>query len=54
MHEVFLQRLANHPVLRTDINFKIFLEYEQEVGNITDCFLMFYLTYRLPFLLCTN
>lgn len=32
MHEVFLQRLANHPVLRTDINFKIFLEYEQELG----------------------
>jgi hypothetical protein len=31
MHEVFLQRLAAHPVLRTDVNFKVFLEYEQEV-----------------------
>lgn len=31
MHEVFLQRLASHPRFRLDANFKIFLEYEQEV-----------------------
>ena len=31
MHEVFLQRMAAHPVLRTDVNFKVFLEYDQEV-----------------------
>ena len=31
MHEVFLQRMAAHPVLRTDVNFKVFLEYEPEV-----------------------
>ena len=31
MHEVFLQRLASHPMLRNDVNFKVFLEYDQEV-----------------------
>ena len=31
MHEVFLQRMAAHPILRTDVNFKVFLEYEPEV-----------------------
>ena len=31
MHEVFLCRLAAHPSLRKDENFKIFLEYKQEV-----------------------
>ena len=31
MHEVFLQRMAAHPVLRSDVNFKVFLEYEPEV-----------------------
>jgi len=31
MHEVFLQRMAAHPVLRSDVNFKVFLEYDQEV-----------------------
>lgn len=31
MHEVFLQRLAAHPVLRNDVNYKVFLEYELEV-----------------------
>ncbi|XP_071834125.1 sorting nexin-6-like isoform X2 [Apostichopus japonicus] len=29
MHEVFLQRLAAHPTLRTDHNFRVFLEYKQ-------------------------
>lgn len=31
MHEVFLQRLAAHPVLRSDSNFRIFLEYKDDV-----------------------
>ncbi|KAL1484331.1 hypothetical protein MTO96_032632, partial [Rhipicephalus appendiculatus] len=30
MHELFLQRLALHPVFRTDSNFHVFLEYEKE------------------------
>ncbi|XP_064623249.1 sorting nexin-6-like isoform X2 [Lineus longissimus] len=32
MHEVFLQRLAAHPVLRTDVNFRVFLEYDQDLS----------------------
>ena len=32
MHEVFLQRLAAHPVLRTDMNFEVFLQYDQDVS----------------------
>ncbi|XP_072032485.1 sorting nexin-6-like isoform X2 [Amphiura filiformis] len=32
MHEVFLQRLAAHPQLRNDHNFKVFLEYKQELN----------------------
>lgn len=32
MHEVFLQRLAAHPKFRQDQNFRIFLEYEQDVS----------------------
>ena len=32
MHEVFLQRLAAHPTLRSDVNFKVFLEYDQDVS----------------------
>ena len=32
MHEVFLQRLAAHPVLRTDMNFEVFLEFDQDVS----------------------
>ncbi|VDK55753.1 unnamed protein product [Cylicostephanus goldi] len=31
MHEVFLQRIAAHPVFRQDTNFRIFLQYEDEV-----------------------
>jgi len=31
MHEVFLQRLAGHPILRHDNNFRIFLEYKEDV-----------------------
>ena len=34
MHEVFLQRLAAHPALRTDINYRIFLEYDQDVSVV--------------------
>ncbi|KAK0410479.1 hypothetical protein QR680_005149 [Steinernema hermaphroditum] len=32
MHEVFLCRLAAHPILRKDPNFKIFLEYENDLS----------------------
>lgn len=32
MHEVFLQRLSAHPVLRNDANLKVFLEYEKELS----------------------
>jgi sorting nexin-5/6/32 len=31
MHEVFLQRLAQHSVFRTDQNLKVFLEYDQDL-----------------------
>lgn len=32
MHEVFLQRIAVHSKLREDVNFKVFLEYEEDVS----------------------
>ncbi|CAI4222609.1 unnamed protein product [Auanema sp. JU1783] len=32
MHEVFLQRIAAHPVFRHDRNFRIFLEYEDDLS----------------------
>lgn len=32
MHEVFLQRLANHPRFRLDSNFRIFLEYDSDLS----------------------
>ncbi|GAB1599875.1 sorting nexin-6-like isoform X1 [Argonauta hians] len=32
MHEVFLQRLAAHPILRGDVNFQVFLEYGQDLS----------------------
>ncbi|CAG0898199.1 unnamed protein product [Cyprideis torosa] len=32
MHELFLSRLAAHPVFRNNQNFKIFLEYEQDLS----------------------
>ena len=31
IHEVFLQRLATHPILRHDTNFRVFLEYKGDV-----------------------
>ncbi|XP_051867404.1 sorting nexin-5 isoform X2 [Pristis pectinata] len=31
-HEVFLQRLSNHPVLTNDHNFHVFLEYDQDLS----------------------
>ncbi len=34
MHEVFLQRLAAHPMLRSDVNFKVFLEYDNDVSTV--------------------
>ncbi|XP_005098617.2 sorting nexin-6 [Aplysia californica] len=32
MHEVFLQRLAAHPVLRHDVNFEVFLEFSGDMS----------------------
>lgn len=32
VHEVFLQRLASHPVFSKDRNFQIFLEYDQDLS----------------------
>ena len=32
MHEVFLQRIASHPILYLDHNFQTFLEYDQDVS----------------------
>jgi sorting nexin-5/6/32 len=32
MHEVFLQRLAAHPTLRNDNNFRVFLEYKEDLS----------------------
>ncbi|VDL95952.1 unnamed protein product [Schistocephalus solidus] len=32
MHEVFVQRIANHPTLRTDYGFRVFLEYEENLS----------------------
>lgn len=34
MHEVFLQRLAAHPIFRDDYNFQTFLEYDGEASTI--------------------
>lgn len=34
MHEVFLCRVAAHPVLRNDLNFHVFLEYNQDVSSV--------------------
>ncbi|EPY79775.1 hypothetical protein CB1_000886009 [Camelus ferus] len=31
MHEVFLCRVAAHPILRKDLNFHVFLEYNQDI-----------------------
>ena len=32
MHEVFLRRLASHPKLRNDANFRVFLEFTGDVS----------------------
>ncbi|XP_060855959.1 sorting nexin-6 isoform X3 [Metopolophium dirhodum] len=32
MHEMFLSRLAQHPVFRYDTNFRVFLEYDQDLA----------------------
>lgn len=37
MHEVFLQRIAAHPALRVDVNFEVFLEYDQDVCISREC-----------------
>ncbi|KAG2468916.1 SNX32 protein, partial [Polypterus senegalus] len=47
MHEVFLQRLAMHPILRRDHNFYVFLEYDQdEVDDFFDHERTFLLEYH--------
>ena len=33
MHEVFLQRIAAHAAMREDYNFRVFLEYGDEVRD---------------------
>ena len=33
MHEVFLQRIAAHAMLRSDVNFEVFLEFDGDVSN---------------------
>jgi hypothetical protein len=37
MHEVFLRRLASHPKLRNDANFRVFLEYTGDVSFFFFC-----------------
>lgn len=37
MHEVFLQRLAAHPALRVDVNFEVFLSFDQDVSEKNLC-----------------
>jgi len=32
MHEVFLQRIAGHPTMRNDHNFRVFLEYNEDLN----------------------
>lgn len=32
MHEVFLTRLAHHPILRNDHHFRVFLEYKEDLS----------------------
>ena len=32
MHEVFLQRIAAHPLLRNDVNFRVFLEWDKDLS----------------------
>ena len=39
MHEVFLQRLAAHPMLRQDVNFEVVLEYD---GDVSQCLFIIY------------
>uniref|UniRef100_A0A8C6R1Y6 Sorting nexin 6 n=1 Tax=Nannospalax galili TaxID=1026970 RepID=A0A8C6R1Y6_NANGA len=38
MHEVFLCHVAAHPILRKDLNFHVFLEYNQDVKKLEDFF----------------
>jgi sorting nexin-5/6/32 len=46
MHEVFLQRLAAHPTLRNDNNFRVFLEYKEDVKLILKTKLFFYSNFQ--------
>ncbi len=35
MHEVFLSRIAAHPVMRNDENLHVFLQFEKDVRTHT-------------------
>lgn len=44
MHEMFLCRLAAHPVFRNDQYFQTFLQYEQDV-NLLSLFKFFFVAF---------
>lgn len=45
MHEVFLCRLAAHPVFQNDHFFQTFLQYEQDVGLIIFLLICYFLAF---------
>lgn len=50
MHEMFLTRLAHHPVFRNDHNLRVFLEYDQDLcvrGNIPYTYILHNVTMLL-------
>ena len=47
MHEVFLQRFASHPSLRNDVNFKVFLEYDQDVRETSSYYFIQFVNLRV-------
>ena len=47
MHETFLIRLAGHPAMRDDENFKVFLEFDKDVRPRVSCVASIVLTHRL-------
>ena len=53
MHEVFLQRLAQHPKFKNDPNYIIFLEYEQDV-RLIKVISFILLIYFLSIVKCTR
>lgn len=50
MHEMFLTRLAHHPVFRNDHNLRVFLEYDQDLcvrGNVFAFFIIQYIEIKI-------